>query len=563
MRDWKNLFQRRILERGEEYFEDGMVSQVTQTSTGYQAIVEGTDAYEVEIEMDEDGIYDMFCTCPYAEDGNYCKHMAAVLYHIHSEDKAEELSWMEREQLANKELEDTIAQIPENELRNFVKCIAKENEEIKNLLLTTYSRKIDAQQISRLRQEVDAIVYRYGDRYGFIDYRNAWNFTSELEGFLYDKVHTLIDRSYYMQAFELTNYVFKLIGNIDMDDSDGGTTSVANACYEMWQGVLKHCSEGEKKKLFLWFQKHSTGGYVVDFMEDYLQDFLMNEFHDKELLLKKLEMIDLDIARQEKSTDCGSTWSAHYGYQNNILKRLELMKELEYSEEEMKQYRKKNWKFSAVRALEIQELLEENNVKQAIAVLKESKELDKEYSGLVSNYSKQLIQIYEQEMMQAEYKEELLFYVFLFTDTDIKYILKLKDICNEQEWLQNRERLLQRMKGTSNGYRLMESEGLFKEMLQSISLEVKKNSWIARLDEYEKLLKPMFPEEIRDIYASYVRQAATRVADRKRYQELVSYLKKVKKYPDGKEIAMKIARDWRSLYYRRSAMMDEMRKAGF
>lgn len=40
----------------------------------------------------------------------------------------------------------------------------------------------------------------------------------------------------------------------------------------------------KKKSLFVWFQDHSTGGYVIDFMDDYLSDFLMNEFHDRELL---------------------------------------------------------------------------------------------------------------------------------------------------------------------------------------------------------------------------------------------------------------------------------------
>ena len=30
--------------------------------------------------MNDREIEEMECTCPYAEDGNYCKHMAAVLY---------------------------------------------------------------------------------------------------------------------------------------------------------------------------------------------------------------------------------------------------------------------------------------------------------------------------------------------------------------------------------------------------------------------------------------------------------------------------------------------------
>ena len=43
----------------------------------------------------------------------------------------------------------------------------------------------------------------------------------------------------------------------------------------------------------------------------------------------------------------------------------------------------------------------------------------------------------------------------------------------------------------------------------------------------------------------------------------MQYLKKTKKYPGGYEIAADIAKNWRIFYYRRSAMMDELSKAGF
>ena len=568
MTNWKNLFYKRILERGEDYYEEGFVSNVTKTDSGYRALVEGSDMYEVEIEMMDSRIYDMSCDCPFADSGNYCKHMAAVLYYLDSEEgdverEEPEMTWMERIASQNKDLDDVIAHMPEEELRRFVRRIAGEDSEIRNLLMTAYSDKVDAQHMMHLQQEIDDIVYRYSGRHRFIDYTNAWNFTADLESFLYDKVQILIDRDWHMQAFDLTNYVFKIIGNIDMDDSDGGSTQVANACYQMWEQVLEKCDEEEKKKLFTWFQEHSTGGYVIDFMEDYLSDFLMNEFHDKELLQKKLEMVDQDIARMSDSTDCGDTWSVHYGYQNNILKRLDLMKELEYSEEEIKQYRKDNWRFSAVRKLEIAELLEKGDVLRAIAVLKESKELDKQYAGLVSEYSRQLIEIYKQELMKEEYKEELLLYVFSYMHTDITYVLELKAICSEEEWVEQRTQLLKKLKGSPCAYQLMETEGLYEEMLQGISREVYDSGWISRMDEYEKTLKAKFPEKVRDIYVSYVRQTAGRTSSRNQYRSLMDYLRKIKKYPDGKETAVEIAKEWRAMYSRRSAMMDELRKAGF
>lgn len=82
MGSWKNWFQPHILERGRTYFDEGRVSALEHTEDGYTATVEGTEEYEVEILLDEDSIEDMICDCPYAENGNACKHMAAVLFAV-------------------------------------------------------------------------------------------------------------------------------------------------------------------------------------------------------------------------------------------------------------------------------------------------------------------------------------------------------------------------------------------------------------------------------------------------------------------------------------------------
>lgn len=59
---------------------------------------------------------------------------------------------------------------------------------------------------------------------------------------------------------------------------------------------------------------------------------------------------------------------------------------------------------------------------------------------------------------------------------------------------------------------------------------------------------------MRDIYISYVHKQVERTGDRKRYRELMQYLKKIRRYPGGKEKAAEIAENWRALYYRRNAM---------
>lgn len=559
MSDWKDLFQEHILDRGESYYFDGTVLELHKTEHGYHGVVEGTEDYEVDIEMEGGRICEMYCSCPYAEGGNNCKHMAAVLFEIEEQSEEDILTEETCQDDQEQEVEEIIERIPEEELRSFVKEIAAQNSEIRNILMTRYAVKIDEKQMDLLKQGVNQHVWEYGDRSGYIDYRNAWDFCWALENYLEDKVDTLIDRKCYRQAFELTNYVFRTIGNIDIDDSDGGTSQVANACYDKWKEILENCSEEEKNEMFSWFMSHLSCNYVIDYLEDYMEDFLTHEFQNREMLEKMLKDLDERIGMQALSTDCGSTWSVRHGYENNIIKRLELMERLDFPEEEIREYRRRHWRFSAVRELEIQENLDNGNLDEAIRILQESKTLDKEYPGLVARYSEQLISIYETQPDKEGYKKELLYYVFECPQNNLVHIYKLKEVCTDKEWEDYREQILKNPKNYNILYPFMEKEGMYESMLECI----RKETFIYNLDKYEKVLKEKFPDQVRDIYISYLRHEAERAGNRKRYRELMKYLKKIRRYPGGKEKASEIAENWRGMYYRRTAMMDEMRKAGF
>ncbi|PLR84831.1 SWIM zinc finger family protein [Bacillus sp. V33-4] len=71
-----------ILERGLDYFQNGRVETVIETTDGYTVEINGSDYYTVEIYLGhEDQVVDSFCDCPY-DWGPHCKHIAAALFAI-------------------------------------------------------------------------------------------------------------------------------------------------------------------------------------------------------------------------------------------------------------------------------------------------------------------------------------------------------------------------------------------------------------------------------------------------------------------------------------------------
>ena len=87
MYEWENYFEPHILERGWRYARSGAVQHIIRKKDVIEAVVEGTEYYKVKINYDGRFVLDAYCSCPYAADGNYCKHMAAVLYEIDDDGK--------------------------------------------------------------------------------------------------------------------------------------------------------------------------------------------------------------------------------------------------------------------------------------------------------------------------------------------------------------------------------------------------------------------------------------------------------------------------------------------
>ena len=67
----------RSYSRGEEYFEDGAVHHLQCDGEQLTADVHGTHVYHARI-TNKDGFLEGECSCPFGQDGNFCKHLVAL-----------------------------------------------------------------------------------------------------------------------------------------------------------------------------------------------------------------------------------------------------------------------------------------------------------------------------------------------------------------------------------------------------------------------------------------------------------------------------------------------------
>ena len=570
MDSWKELFAKHILMRGYDYYQDGRVWDIVAEDSNITALVSGTEEYHVMIQFEQDdaAVSAMDCDCPYAADGNCCKHEAAVLYKLCEDDEREIDSGLDspledfRKEILNErvELMGIIEKIPEEELKDMIYQFAMRDKSLKNRLLTKYRESISNVHIQQMKEYIRNIKYEYADRTGFVDWRNASDYILAMNRFMYDNVEPLIDRNLLEAAFELACEVFITIGNAEIDDN-GDIDIGAKACCKLWGKIADKASDEFQKEMYGWFKNAINNETVYDYMEDYLNDFLLTGFHSEELLRIRIKKLDNLISIEEtRIRDNSKLMLLRHGIADHVLNRIQTMKELGESYSEILSYYQKYDYIPKVLIEFAEEFRNSNDTEKAVDILVSGKKRDTEKNEqAASDYSKRLIEIYRETGDKQRLLEELLSQIKTYPQSNIHYIIELKRLVKPEEWIKILEQILEA--DTCSGLKtdIFEEEGMLQELMD----EVIKTGSSYVLDRYEKVLRPHYSDQILSMYEEKVRKGAEQVFDRRGYRYLMKELKKLTRYRGGREVAREIASEWKKTYSRRPAFMDELANAGF
>ena len=564
--NWKKLFAIHILERGYDYYCDDAVENMEISDDIIRADVIGSEDYEVEISLSNGEVTDMYCSCPYALDGRNCKHMAAVLYEW-SENEEEEKK--EEENAINTDLfqpaytvnshkkkltavEELVRCANEEDVRSFLAAVLAEDEKLLLRFHNIINKQVTREDINNYIRQVDIIADRYLGRNHFISYYEADGFISELEEIIDEDVRRMIDNGDYLSAFEVMNYIFVLIGDVDMDDSDGGTGMLADRIYQLWLELLVKVSLEEKRKMFDWFTSHLDGS-VIDYLEEYIEQIIMGEFEEKEYEQAKLDFIEDMIARSERKD---SDWSRDYGVGKWAVRYLEMLQEKKASDEQIKEVCKRYWKNSSVRRYYVDICMKKKEYDHVLQILDECILLDKQYRGLISEYSEKKKEIYLLQGNRSAYIEQLWKLVLEHEPGNLELYRELKKQYTADEWLVKREEIYGKLPAYAHVERLYKEEKLYDRLL----VYVLNSPGLYALQEYEKVLKKEYPEQILNKYKDEVSKMAVHTSDRKNYAHLVSLLRKMQQMKGGSKLVEQMAAEWKVKYRNRPAMMDELRK---
>lgn len=564
--NWKRLFESHILERGYSYYYKNTVEVLDIKDGIIRADVWGSRLYKVEISLSDGAVKDMYCSCPYAADGRNCKHMAAVLYEW-SENDIEENEVMEIEENAElfksaftinaqkkkqDAVEKLVADAGDDDVRSFLVSVLTGDEKLLLRFYNIVNERAAEVDIKNYIRQIDIIVENYLGKYDFIDYYEADGFIAELEEFIDVEVCRLIDNGNYLSAFEVMNYIFVMIGDVDMDDSDGGTGILAHKIYQLWLELLDKVNLEDKKKMFEWFTAHLDGS-VIEYFEEYIEQMIMEQFKEKEFEQAKLDFLE-DMIKKSEQNDSG--WTRDYEIGKWAIKYLEALERKKVSEKQIEEVCKKYWSNSSVRRYYIDFCKKRKKYDRALQVLDESILLDKNYRGLISEHNRKKKEIYRLQGNKSAYIEQLWKLLLEYDEGDLGVYKELKKQYTAEEWLVKREEILKKLSENANVEEIYKEEKMYDRLLEYVL----NSSGLDALKTYESVLKKEYPEQILDKYRGEVNKMALHTSDRNHYSYLVSLLRRMKKIKGGTKIVEKIVEEWKVNYKNRRAMMDELRK---
>ena len=574
--NWQKLFASHILERGYDYYCDGAVENIEIGHDDIRADVVGTEDYEVEISLNDGKVTDMYCSCPYAAGGNNCKHMAAVLYEwtadIMDENEPEDTDNEDMDDDADAEsmdlfepavtvcdykkksaaVEKLVTSAERDIVQAFLVSVLAEDKKLLLRFRNMVNKCATNEDVEDYFEQIDEIADRYLGRDHFINYYQAYDFMLELEEIIDKDVRRMIDNGSHISAFHVMNHIFVLLGNVDMDDSGGETSMLAEQIYQLWLELLTKVNAQDKRKMFIWFTTHMDGS-VIDYLEEYIEQIIMEEFKEPEYEQDKLSFVEEMIEKAEKKD---SGWSRDYAVGKWTVTYLKTLEEKNAPEDQLEEICKKYWNNSGVRRYYIDRYFEKKEYDRVLQVLDESIELDKAYRGQVLEYNQKKKEIYRLQGNKSAYIEQLWKLVLEQSAGDLDIYKELKAQYSEKEWLIKREELFKKLPANAHIDRLYKKEKLYDRLLAYVL----KSSGLYAVQSYENVLKKEYPKQILSKYQDEVNKMASCTGNRKHYADLVALLRRMKQIKGGSEIVETIVEEWKIKYRNRPAMMDELSK---
>lgn len=577
LKNFQQEISRIILQRGKDYYNEGAVIDLEEDEESglWNAQVEGSETYQVEVQLGENGEIDaFFCDCPH--DADVCKHIVAVFYELKDKVKTIKLNpaKTKADALSFGEL---LQKVTLSQLREFVKLYAQDDKNFKIQFELHFANKDEKVDVEKKYTDLVKKAIRSGMSHGFVDYYSSGDLSGKVDAFL-EKAWEAVEKQDFKDASNIARVVLKqLINDVipNADDSDGVIgDSITDAISILSTIVESELSTRElKENIHDFLANELTNENYFDYGDFGEECFEI--FRYLSVQLNRTEaFLALSYRPGRKRTEL---WADNYQAEYFIKQTILFFKEIG-NEVEAEKLIRQHMDIVEVRQGVVEEAIDRKEYAEAKELIYQGIVLaqKREHPGTISEWQKMLLRIADLEgdlVMQRHFN---LLFAFEY-GFNPEYYKNWKKTFPQTQWE-------------------TEFEGLIRKMVNEIELEAEKrldNHWwsksSAMLDKlapvyveekqwdklyqlvegypnleallnYMKYLAKDYQPEITDLLYPALLIAGDRADSRSGYAKIASYMVQIMRFmPASRGRMLEAAQVLRTKYRRRSAMLDELK----
>ncbi len=550
-----------ILKRGLQYFKNGHVNDPEEISPGeYEAIVEGTEDYTVQLTLKNGIITEHVCDCPY-DMGPVCKHVAAVIFYLQQDEleldkktkrtKTNQSAKPAKRKTVAQQVDDLLEKASHDELKQFVREKASANSPFRNLFLSSFAQHNSDESKELYVKQVKSILKTASDRHGFIDWSASRIVGNAIDNLLESAQKQINNRNYISAVFICTAVMEQMTEALQYsDDSNGDIGGSIDTAYEMLYTIAQEQLSEEIRKLiieycFTSFDKQIYSGW----------DWHIGVLRLAALLLKTEDETERIFAQIEKAQRSDYEKEEAQSIKYDILLKTK-------GENAAEKYLEQNITNSNLRREAIQKALKKKNYDKAISLAKDGVNYDlKDKPGLAKEWYDWLLKIAQ---AQNDSEKIIEYARLLFIDNfrnEQDYYQILKQYVKTEKWTAFVEAVIQdittKKRWLDAG--LIASIFIKEEWWDRLLELVKKSPGLNTIDHYEKYLSKHYANEIVELYANGVLKYMKNSMGRDHYQNACRYIRKIIKL-GARDKANEIISYLKTEYPKRKALMEELDK---
>lgn len=590
--NFEHLVPFKIWQRGMDYYENGAVSALEETSPGeWTATVEGTECYTVEISLNGDEVEAWDCDCPY-DMGDICKHIVAVVMAIRDEkekgcksafskresqvkktvvvekmrDEAEEVPIIEEER--SDENKPTFADLmklaKKEDLSSFIEAYAMNDEQFKQVFLDYLTKKYlrpETKIQKDYRQEVKRIfasaIKHRRSRYSYyddFDEETRWDVIESGMKKLFVEAMTLLKVGEVEGPAKIASQFFLSLSET-VDDSilydDDALCMMGGCCekaIEIMREVVKHPSAIASLKHRILNEVDKMGA--------------LDNYFDLDSNGLKLEISQLIQTPEQHLVMLDEEIKTHseYGTSRYVDMKIDYLNELGRTEEAqtvMNQY----LHLPEIRRRKVEQLQGEEKYAEALKLLSDGITLAKQgnHSDSETQWLEMKLRIYELQKSNKNVIDTCRT-LFIAKSGSMEHYKKLKENVPTHEWKAFLHGMIAEVEYKREVIAdIYEEEKEYDELLRWIISE--SYSRINYILKYGLRMPKNYHSTLLDLFATDIKAyaASKHNMSRDHYQRTAQWLHEAKRLMGGTMVVSRIVEEFRTTYKRRPAMMEELR----